>query len=92
MTTTIDKAGRLVIPRQLREQAGLKPGTELTLQYREGRIEIEPVRQQVEVARRGSRLVLANPSGGPPLTNERVNQILEETREERGEATQSRRG
>lgn len=29
MKTTIDKAGRVVIPAPIRERAGLKPGTEL---------------------------------------------------------------
>jgi AbrB family looped-hinge helix DNA binding protein len=29
MKTTIDKAGRVVIPATLRERAGLKPGSEL---------------------------------------------------------------
>jgi AbrB family looped-hinge helix DNA binding protein len=29
MKTTIDKAGRVVIPAQIRERAGFKPGTEL---------------------------------------------------------------
>ncbi len=91
MTTTIDKAGRLVIPRPLREQAGLKPGTELTLHYREGKIEIEPVRQPIRIARRGSRLVLTRAPGGPPLTAEQVNQVLEEIREERSEVGRSPR-
>ena len=29
MKTTIDKAGRVAIPAQIRERAGFKPGTEL---------------------------------------------------------------
>jgi AbrB family looped-hinge helix DNA binding protein len=29
MKTTIDKAGRVVIPAAIRDRAGLKPGTEL---------------------------------------------------------------
>jgi AbrB family looped-hinge helix DNA binding protein len=83
MNVTIDRAGRLVIPKSLRERAGLRPGTELTLEFRDGKIEMEPVRQQVRVARRGSRFVLEAPAGAPPLTVERVNQMLEELREER---------
>lgn len=83
MEITIDKAGRLVIPRPLRERAGFRPGTKLTLEYRDGKIEIAPVRQQVRIARRGSRLVLAAPSRAPVLTGEQVNRILEEVREER---------
>lgn len=83
MTTTIDAAGRLVIPRAMRERAGLKPGTELNLEYRDGKIEVEPVRQHARLARRGSRHVLAAPAGVPSLTNEQVNRIIEEVRDER---------
>jgi AbrB family looped-hinge helix DNA binding protein len=31
MKTTIDKAGRVVIPAAIRERAGLRPGTELEI-------------------------------------------------------------
>jgi hypothetical protein len=56
---------------------------EIKLEYRDGKIEIEPVRQHARVVRRGSRFVLAAPSGTAPLTNEQVNRILEEVRDER---------
>lgn len=42
MKTTIDTAGRLVIPKELRREAGLQPGTELEIRWRQGLIEIEP--------------------------------------------------
>ena len=83
MVTTIDPAGRLVIPRELRARAGLKPGMKLSLEYRDGRIEIEPVRHYVRMVRRGSRFVLSAPPGAARLTNEQVNQILDEVRDER---------
>jgi AbrB family looped-hinge helix DNA binding protein len=83
MQTTIDKAGRVVIPRPLRERAGLKPGTTLTLVYHDGRIEMTPAKQEVRVSRRGSRLVLSAPASTEPLTVEQVNEILQDTREER---------
>lgn len=59
----------------------------LQLEYHEGKIEIEPVRQSVRLVRRGSRLALAAPPGTRPLTNAQVNQILEEIREGRIRAT-----
>ena len=37
----------------------MKPGMELNLEYRDGRIEIEPVRKHVRIVRRSSRFVLA---------------------------------
>lgn len=41
MKGTIDEAGRVVIPKAIREAAGLKPGTPLMIEYRNGRVEIE---------------------------------------------------
>ena len=36
MKTTIDKAGRVVIPAAIREKAGLTPGLEIDVQISEG--------------------------------------------------------
>ena len=42
MKSTIDRAGRVVIPKAIREAAGLKPGSALTIAYRDGQVVIEP--------------------------------------------------
>ena len=42
MHAAIDKAGRVVIPKAVREAAGLKPGVKLDIRYRGGVVEIEP--------------------------------------------------
>lgn len=42
MRTTIDASGRLVIPKAVRDAAGVRPGAPLEVRYRDGRIEIEP--------------------------------------------------
>jgi len=76
-----------VIPKALRQRAGLRAGMDLHLEYHEGKIEIEPVRQPVRLVRRGSRLALAAPPGTRPLTHGQVNQILEEIREGRTRET-----
>jgi AbrB family looped-hinge helix DNA binding protein len=60
MVTTIDSAGRLVIPAQIRKEAALEPGTPLEVRVRDGVIEIEPQALEVTLARRG-RLVVATP-------------------------------
>jgi AbrB family looped-hinge helix DNA binding protein len=57
MTTTMDQAGRLVIPREIRREAGLEPGVPLTVRWREGVIEIEPQPLPVRFARKGHLLV-----------------------------------
>jgi hypothetical protein len=57
---------------------------ELSVEYRDIRIEIESRRQHVGMVRRGSRCVLVAPPGGTArLTQEQVNRILEEVRDER---------
>jgi AbrB family looped-hinge helix DNA binding protein len=40
MRTTIDRAGRIVIPKALRDRAGLQPGTELDVRLLDGLLEI----------------------------------------------------
>ncbi len=53
MNVTIDSAGRLVIPKEIRDAAGIEPGTPLTVRCRDGRIEIEPRRRAVRIEKRG---------------------------------------
>jgi AbrB family looped-hinge helix DNA binding protein len=80
MRTTMDSAGRLVIPKDIRQQAQLKPAMPLDVRVREGRIEIEPAPLEIKLERRG-RLVVAVPAGAvPPLMSE----IVEETRRRLG--------
>ena len=61
MTITMDQAGRLVIPSEIRREAGLEPGVPLTVRCREGMIEIEPQPLAVKIARKG-RLLVATPA------------------------------
>lgn len=49
MSSAIDSAGRLVIPKAVRDAAGISPGTPLEVRFRDGRIEIEPVPLDVSV-------------------------------------------
>ena len=72
MKTTIDTAGRLVIPKELRREAGLKPGTELEIRWRHGLIEIEPAPLPVKLKKRGRFLVAVPDQPVEPLTSENV--------------------
>jgi AbrB family looped-hinge helix DNA binding protein len=86
MQTTMDNAGRLVIPSEVRRQAGLQPGMPLDVRWRDGRIEIEPVPFQVDLRRRG-RLVVAIPAEPvPPLTADVVERTRAALHGERGTA------
>ena len=60
MTTTIDAAGRLVIPAEIRREAAIEPGTPLDVRWRDGVIEIEPKPLAVSLER--GRLLVAKPN------------------------------
>ena len=72
MITTIDAAGRLVIPKEVRRQAGLEPGMRLEVRLHDGCIEIEPARLDVTLQRRGRFIVAVPTTPVPPLTVETV--------------------
>lgn len=71
MRTTIDKAGRLVIPKSLREQSGIISGeVEITLDG--AAIRIESVAAQELVEEDGLLLL---PSGGPEFDVDAVREL-----------------
>jgi AbrB family looped-hinge helix DNA binding protein len=49
MNVTLDKAGRVVLPKPLREQMRLGPGDELEIESEGERITLRPVRPQVHL-------------------------------------------
>jgi AbrB family looped-hinge helix DNA binding protein len=78
MRTTIDAAGRLVVPKPLRDQLGFTPGTELELDAVDGRLEVAvPSRVRVEQGPHGLRLA-ADPADR--LTAEQVRELMERGR------------
>jgi AbrB family looped-hinge helix DNA binding protein len=82
MRATIDRAGRLVVPKALREQLGFAAGTELELAAVDGHLEVAvPSRVGVEEGPHGVRFV-AIPAGDAPdrLTAEQVRDLIERGR------------
>ena len=57
MRTTIDKAGRVVIPAGIRERAGLTPGADLEITEDEVGIRLERVAAGPKLVKVGRRLV-----------------------------------
>jgi AbrB family looped-hinge helix DNA binding protein len=82
MRTTIDAAGRVVIPKQLRHAAALEPGQELEIIERDGRIEIEPVSAPMALVERDGVLAaeVIGDDDTPPMTADDVRDLLERTR------------
>jgi AbrB family looped-hinge helix DNA binding protein len=78
MRTTIDAAGRLVVPKVLRDELGFRPGTELELEAVDGRLEVAvPSRVRVE---RGPHGVHFAAEGADALTSEQVRSLIERGR------------
>lgn len=71
MRTTIDKAGRLVIPKALREQSGITAG-EVEISLDGSAIRIESVAADALVEEDGLLLL---PSGGPELDADAVREL-----------------
>ena len=80
MKTTIDRAGRLVVPRKIREAAGISAGSELMIRVADGRIEIEPAPLEVRLVKRGRLTVAVPRKRVPPLTEETVRKTLDQLR------------
>ena len=57
MRTTIDKAGRLVVPASIREKAGLSPGSTIEITLDETGVRIERLAPGPRLVRVGKRLV-----------------------------------
>ncbi len=74
ISATIDAAGRIVIPKRLREAAGLVAGEALCVRVRDGRVEIEPAPRKVKIIKRGA--VRVAEGTGEPLTRD----VVEATR------------
>ena len=72
MRATIDKAGRLVIPKQLRDELGLRPGEVEVSAYGVG-LRVEPVVGEESLDERGGRLVI--PAAGVQIDDNLVRSL-----------------
>lgn len=84
MSTAIDSAGRLVIPKAVRDAAGIAPGTPLEVRFRDGRIEIEPVPLDVTVETIDGVAIASSQDPVPVLSAEAVAATRDRLRDERG--------
>ena len=80
MNTTIDAAGRIVVPKRLRELLGLKAGQLLELRAGDGRLEIEIAATPMQLQKRGKGVVAVAQAELPALTADLVRETLERVR------------
>jgi AbrB family looped-hinge helix DNA binding protein len=80
MQTAIDSAGRLVVPKALRDALGVKPGQILDLQVRDGRLEIEIAPTPMRLERKDDTVFAVPLEPLPPLTADQVRDTLEQIR------------
>lgn len=81
---TIDRVGRLVIPKEIRDEAGIDAGMPLEVTCREGRIEIEPRRRPIRIEKRGRLQVAVSVEPGEPLSRTVVNSAQKSARKRGG--------
>jgi len=80
MKATIDAAGRIVVPKPLRQALGLKPGQPLEVRAGDGRLEIEIAPTPMQLKKRGKGVVAVPGAELPALTAEQVRETLERVR------------
>lgn len=80
MRTTIDAAGRLVIPNALRQRLGLTGGQMLEIEERDGYLRIGPAPTAVRLEARDGVLAAIPDEPLPTLDTETVRDTLENVR------------
>ncbi len=80
MITTMDAAGRLVLPKAIRDRARLAPGVPLEVRVVDGRVELEPACTPVTIERHGELWVASPVQPVPPLTQDRVDAAVDAIR------------
>lgn len=80
MRTTIDTAGRIVIPKALRDRLGLEGGEAIEIRERDGRVEIELAPTPMSLQEADGTAFAVPENELPPLTDDIVRATIERTR------------
>jgi AbrB family looped-hinge helix DNA binding protein len=91
MKTTIDGAGRVVVPKVLRQILGLKAGSEIEMRLSDGRIEMEPAPLEVKTVKRGELVVAVPMAQIPPMRSGAVDDTIQSLRTDRSGPARRRR-
>ena len=79
MTVTIDKAGRIIVPKEFRQRLGLRPNTELEIVDHPGGLLLRPVGSRPSLVKMNGLLV----HQGRLEDGADLSRVLESIREER---------
>lgn len=80
MKATLDDAGRLGVPKALRQALGLKTGQALEIRAGDGKLEIEIAATPMQLKKRGKGVVAVPQQELPELSAEQVRKTLERVR------------
>jgi AbrB family looped-hinge helix DNA binding protein len=80
MKIAMDSAGRIVVPKALRQALDLKPGQPLEIRAGDGRLEIEVAPTPLKLQKRGKSVVAVPSAPLPTLTADEVRATLERVR------------
>ena len=76
METTLDRFGRVVIPKEIRDLLGLKPGEPLQVEQSDDEVILKPLREEPPIKMKDGVLVYAGTATG---------NLMEAVRAHRGE-------
>lgn len=83
-TVPIDQAGRIVLPKNVRQELAIKAGDTLKVSVHGLSITLTPDKEATGFVRKGKALVFAT-AGNESLSQEEAGRVLEATRDERDE-------
>ena len=81
MKSTIDRAGRIVIPAPIRERAGFLPGSELEVALIDGAVELRRAVSGPKLVKRGNRWVAVPTVPPEQLPKVDIEKLIEEERD-----------
>lgn len=81
MQVSIDRAGRVVVPKRIREELGFSPDRPLEAEVVDGRLELSAPHEPAKLVEGPNGPMMA--ATGTPLTDEVVRRTLEAVRERR---------
>lgn len=77
---TIDRAGRVVVPKALRDELAVAAGQPLDAEVRDGRLEITPRPFEADLVEADGLLIITPREAAPPMTADDVRAVLESVR------------